>query len=325
MTTVKQTMVTIVAVVCTAATNVASPQAFPSKQIRLVVAYVAGGTTDITARNLGQKLGENIKQPVLVENRPGANGFIAAESVMKSAADGYTLWIADTGHLAINPAVRPKLPYDPLKDFTPVTQLMRQDFFLVANAALPANSVKDLIELSKTRQGGLSYGSVGTGSVHHLGFERIKQLTGANLVHIPYKGNAQMAPALLAGDVSITVGGYTAVIPYIKAGKIKALAVAASKRSALMPDVPRLAEAGVSGVDINIGVGVLAPAGTPADVVQRLSTEIVKALADPDLKKRFDSLGIEIVGSTPAEYAERIRADLQQYRKIAAEANIHVD
>ena len=305
--------------------GVASAQSFPDKSIRLVVAYVPGGVTDVLARALAQKLTENVGKPVVVDNRPGVNGIIAADLVMKAPADGYTLWVADTGHLAISPALRAKLPYDPLKDFTPITQLMRQDFFLVVNAAVPANTLRELVDLSKSRPGGLFYGSVGSGSVHHLGFERMKLLTGANFLHVPYKGNAQMGPSLLAGEIHMTVGSITGVMQQLKAGTLRALAIAASKRNAQMPDVPTFAESGVPGIEINIGVGLLAAAGTPREIVQRLRSEVVKAVGDPDLRRRYDALGFEIVASAPEEYSEKIRADLQQYRKIVSDTAVRAE
>jgi tripartite-type tricarboxylate transporter receptor subunit TctC len=203
-----------------------------------------------------------------------------------------------------------------------VTLMMRQDFYLVVPAAMPAKNVQELIALSKSRAGGLFYGSVGNGSVHHLGFERIRQLTGANLVHVPYKGNAQMRGPLIAGEIDMTVAGITGVMDQLKAGQLRALAIAAPARSAELPDVPTLAEIGLPGVEINIGVGLVAPAATPRNIVQRMRDEIVKALADSELKRRNSALGFQIVANTPAEYEEKIRADLLQYRKIASDANI---
>ena len=322
---IERAIVRLLGVILFFAGGFATAQTFPSKPIRFVVAYVPGGTTDIFARALGQKLSEQMGQPMLVDNRPGGNGFIAAEFVMRAPADGYTLWIADTGHLAISPAVRGKIPYDPLKDFAPVTLMMKQDFVLVVTSSLPVRNIQELIELSKSRPGGLNYGSVGSGSVHHLGFERLKQLTGAKLVHIPYKGNAQMSAPLISGEVHATVGGFTAVNQMLKAGTIRAIGIAAAERNVRFPDVPTLAESGVPGIEINIGVGLVAPAGTPGGIIHRLRDEIVRALKDPQLEKRNDALGFEIVGNTPSEYAEKIRVDLQEYRKIALDAKVKVE
>ncbi len=305
--------------------NPALAQDFPTRPIKLIIAYAAGGTSDIIARLLAQAIEKNLGKPVVVENRPGGNGFIAAEAVMQSPADGHTLWIADNGHFAINPALLAKVPYDPLTSFVPVTQVTRQDFYIVVNKDFPANTVAEMLALAKSKAGGLSYGTVGSASVHNLGFERIKLQTGTNLVHIPYKGNAELKPALLAGHIDMTVSTITGVSGELEAGTLKALAYAGATRNPKTPNVPTFAEAGLGGIGIDISVGIFAPAGTPAPIVQFLQKEFAKALNDAEVKKRNETFAFELIGSSSAEFVEKIRSDLAVYRKIVKDGNIKVD
>jgi tripartite-type tricarboxylate transporter receptor subunit TctC len=300
-------------------------ETYPSRPVRLVIAYAAGGTSDIIARTIASALEKNTGGTFIVENRPGGSGVIAAQAIKQAAPDGYTLWIADTGHFAINPAVLKDAPYDPLKDFEPITQLTRQSFYLVARKAFPANTVKEMVALSKERSGGVSYGTTGRTSVHNLGFERMKKLSGANLVHIPYKGNAEIKPALLAGDIDLTVSTITGVRGELEAGTVKALAFAGHQRDPINPNVPTFAEAGLPGIEIDISVGVFAPAGTPKPVVDYLQKEMAKALKSPELLKRNETLAFELIGSSSDDFAAKIKREIEAYRKIAQDANIKMD
>jgi len=301
-----------------------SAQTFPSKTIHFVVPYGSGGSPDVMSRVLAQKLSENIGQPVVVDNRPGAGGIIAAEAVAKAAADGYTLFIADTGHVAINPSLYAKLPYDPIKDFTPVTLAVTTPLFLAATATLPIQTVKQLIDYANSKPG-LPYGSSGNGSPHHLGVELFKLLTGVKMTHVPYKGVAQSVPALVAGDVAVLFAALPSLSPHVRSGKVRLLAVGTAARTPLMPEVPTLAESGAPGFEIDADIGFLAPAGTPREVVQKLNSEILKVLHAPDVKQRLAGLGIDVAGSSPERYAEAIRAKIQRYGKLVKDAGARVD
>ena len=301
-----------------------SAQTFPSKTIHFVVPYGSGGSPDVLSRVLAQKLSENIGQPVVVDNRPGAGGIIAAEAVAKAAADGYTLFIADTGHVAINPSLYAKLPYDPIKDFTPVTLAVTTPLFLAATATLPIQTVKQLIDYANSKPG-LPYGSSGNGSPHHLGVELFKLLTGVKMTHVPYKGVAQSVPALVAGDVAVLFAALPSLSPHVRSGKVRLLAVGTAARTPLMPEVPTLAESGAPGFEIDADIGFLAPAGTPREVVQKLNSEILKVLHAPDVKQRLAGLGIDVAGSSPERYAEAIRAKIQRYGKLVKDAGARVD
>ncbi len=301
-----------------------SAQTFPSKAIHFVVPYGSGGSPDVMSRVLAQKLSENVGQPVVVDNRPGAGGIIAAEAVMKSAADGYTLFIADTGHVAINPSLYAKLPYDPIKDFTPVTLAVTTPLFLAATATLPILTVKQLLDYAKSKPG-LPYGSSGNGSPHHLGVELLKRLTGISMTHVPYKGVAQSVPALVAGDVVVLFAAIPSLSPHVRSGRVRLLAVGTAARTPLMPEVPTLAESGAPGFEIDADIGFLAPAGTPREVVQKLNAEILKVLHTPEIKQRLAGLGIDVEGSSPERYGEAIRAKIQRYGKLVKDAGARVD
>jgi len=302
----------------------ACAQSFPSRAIHFVVPYGSGGSPDVMSRILAQKLGENVGQPVVVDNRPGASGIIAAEVVVKAAPDGYTLFIADTGHVAINPALRSKLPYDPVRDFTPITLAVSTPLFLAATATLPIYTVKDLIAYAKSKPG-QPYGSSGNGSPHHLAVELFKLLTGVNMTHVPYKGVAQSVPALVAGDVTVLFAALPSLSPHVKSGRVRLLAVGTANRTPIKPEVPTLAESGAPGFEIDADIGFLAPAGTPQEIVLKLNAEILKVLRMPEVKQRLATLGIDVMGTTPEQYAEAIRAKIQKYAKLVKDAGLHVD
>ena len=300
-------------------------QEWPAKPVRMVVPYAAGGLPDTMTRIVGVRLAESLGQQILVENRGGAGGIAGTEQVAKSPPDGYTLLIADVGQLAINPHLYGKLPYDPLKDFAPVSLIGTTSLFLVAHPSVPANSFAELVALARSRPGQLNYGSSGTGSIHHLATEALKAALRLDIVHVPYKGMGQAVPALLGGQVSFLYSALPAIEAHVKAGKVKLLAISTPNRSPQAPEVPTVAELGLPGYDFAPAIGVLAPAGTPPAVLQKLSAEIAKALKHPDTARRFTQLGIEPVGSTPEAYAQSIRAAYEKFGRAVAISGTKAD
>jgi tripartite-type tricarboxylate transporter receptor subunit TctC len=298
----------------------APAQDWPSKPVRMIVPYAAGGLPDTMARILGARLGETLRQQVLVENRGGAGGIAGTEAVAKSAPDGYTLLVADVGQVAINPHLYAKLPYDALKDLGAVTLLGTTSLFLVANPSVPAASFADLVALARAQPGKLSYGSSGIGSIHHLATEALKASLKLDIVHVPYKGMGQAVPALLGGQVSLLYSALPAIDAHVKAGKLKLLAISTPRRSAQAPDVPTVAELGVPGYDFGPEIGVLAPAGVPPALLAKISTEIAAAVRHTEVSQRYLQLGIDPVGSTPEAYAARIRAAYQRYARVVKES-----
>ena len=304
----------------------APAQDFPNKPIRVVIPYAAGGLPDTMARIASQRLIETLGQPIVVDNRPGAGGIGACETVAKSNPDGYTLLVVDVAQTAINPALYSKLPYDSLRDFAPVSLMGTSAQFLVAHVSVPAKTLNELIALAKGKPGQLRYGSGGTGSVHHLSMEALKNPLGLDIVHVPYKGTGQAVPALLSGEVSLLFAALPSIAPHIKAGRVKLLGVNTIKRSAQAPEVPTIAEiTGIRDYDYPPGIGVLAPAKTPKSVVDRLSSAIAKAVQHPDTAQRYTTLGIDGVGNTPAQYAAQIRVDIAKYAKAVKASGVKVD
>ena len=300
---------------------------YPGKPVKVIVPFGSGGTPDTIARVITQRLGESLGQPFVVENRPGANGIIGCEAAARSAPDGYTLLIVDVGQLAINPAVHPKLPYDSVKDFAPVSLAAIAPLFLTAHASLPVNSLAELIQMAKDKPGQLSYASSGPGSIHHLSMEALKAALGLDIVHIPYKGgSSQSIPALVGGQVPLSYAGLPMLAPHIKGGRVKLLAVTSGKRSAQAPDVPTVAEVtGIADYAYPGQIGVLAPAGTPPTIIDKLAAEVIKAVRHPDTVKRFTALGIDAVGSTPEEYAANIRSEIEKYARVAKAAGVKIN
>ena len=299
-------------------------QGFPSKPIRVIVPTTAGGVPDVLARTVGQRMAEALGQPVVIENRAGAGGIIAAETVLKAPADGHTLFLGDTGNYAVSAALYAKFPYDVQKDFVPVVLAAAPPVYLVANAGSPFHTVQDFVRLAKAGPP-LIYGSTGNGNVTHLAMEMFRTLTGANLTHIPYKGAAGLAPALLSGDVGIGFIGYSIVAPHARTGKLRILAVSTPQRVPMTPGIPTLAEAGVPGYGFNISVGYLAPAGTPRATVQRLNDEINKALALPEVRQVLEAAGIAPVGGTPEQFADAMRAEVQQMATLVKASGARVE
>ena len=304
------------------------PQAqtdFPVKPVRFIVPYVPGGLPDTMARLVGQRLSETMGQQVIVENRPSAGGIQAAEHVARSAADGYTLLVADLGQTAINPALYPKPPYDTLRDFAPVSMLGTSPFFLAVHQSSGVASLREFVALAKSRPGQLSYGSSGVGSPHHLAMETLKARLGLDIVHVPYKGSGQSTPALLGGQVPALFTVLPTVAAHVKSGVVRLLAVASPTRSNQASDVPTFDEMGVPDMVFLPSVSVLAPARTPASIVERLSKEISHAVRHPDVVKRLEALGIDPVGNTPGAYAEQLRKDIAFYAQAVKNSGAKLD
>lgn len=299
-----------------AGSTLAATQAYPTRSIRLVVPFAAGGGTDIVARTVGLKLSEALGQPVVVDNRVGAAGTIGTDFVAKSAGDGYTLLMGSNGPMAITPSLQAKLPYDPLRDFAPVALVTTMPFLLVVHPSLPVRSVRDLVALAKARPGQLNYASPGSGSTTHLAAELFKAMTGANIVHVPYKGVAPAATDLMSGQVQMMSGDLSTLLPHVKSGRARALAITGAKRSPLVPELPTISEAGVPGYETSGWFGILAPAGTPREVVTRLNTEIVKGLGSSDVRERLSALGGEVAGGSPEQFAAHLRQEIAKWGKL---------
>jgi len=299
---------------------------YPNKPVRVVVPYAAGGLPDTMTRLVVTRLTETLKQQFVVDNRPGAGGIGACELVARANADGYTLLVADVGQTAINPALYAKLPYDPVKDFAAVGIMGTSAQFIAAHASVPANSLNELIALAKAKPGSLRYGSGGIGSLHHLSMEALNGPLKLGLVHVPYKGTAQSVPALISGEVSLAMSALPSLAPHRAGGRIKLLAVNTLKRSPQAADVPTVAEVtGIKDFDYPPVIGILAPSGTPRALVNLLSKEIAQAVKHGEVVKRYTTLGIDPVGSTPEEYTAQNRTDLEKYAKVVKAAGLKAE
>ena len=303
----------------------AGAQAYPDRPVRILVGYPPGGGTDLVARIVAQPLSEKWKQPVVVDNRPGANAIIATEAVVRSKPDGYTLLMAYATELALNPATHKKLPYDPLRDLAPVMQLGAAPLVMAAHPALPAQNMAELLALAKAKPGTLSYSSSGNGSVHHFAGELFKLRTGADILHIPYKGSGPATADAVSGQVQLTFASVASVLRFVQSGRLKGLAVTSPKRSAQLPDAPTFGEAGVKDVELTSWYGLLAPAGTPSDIVRKLHADVAAVLATPDVQKGFTTQGLDMADSSPMAFAAFIRDEAAKYARIAKAANITQD
>jgi tripartite-type tricarboxylate transporter receptor subunit TctC len=301
------------------------PQAYPTKPVRLIVPFPAGGGTDIFARLIGRKLGENMGQQFIADNRAGASGIIGCEVVARAAPDGYTLLMGTTGTHTTNPAVFSKLPYDSLRDFAPISLVAESPFVLLVHPSLPVANLRQLIALAKSRPGELTYASSGTGSSSHLGFELFNVMAGIKGVHVPYKGLPPATLDTISGYVTMTWNSITASAPFIKNKQLKALGIGSAKRSALMPEIPTISEAGLPGYELGSWYGLFAPAGTPPAIVGRLRNEVVKAVNDPSMKAQFAALSAEPIGSTPEEFMTVLQRDIAKWAKVARQANVKAD
>lgn len=297
---------------------------WPGKPISLIVPFPAGGTTDVLARALADKLQQSLGQPVIVESKPGAGATLGADFVAKSRPDGYTLLVGAVHH-TIASSVYKKLPYDFQKDFAPVTTIALVPNVLVVNASNPARTVADLVAQAKARPGQLSYGSNGNGTAQHLIGTQFTNLTGTDLMHIPYKGSGPLVTDLLGNQVALSFDTVTPVLPHIRSGKLRALAVTTGRRATALPDVPTLEEAGVPGISIGTWFGVLAPAATPRDIVARLNAEMVKVIQSPEFRKRMEEIGAEPVGNSAEQMAAQIRSETEKFAKLVKEARVTVE
>jgi len=306
----------LVAWLAFSATAPVAAQQYPNRPVRFVVPFSPGGSTDTLARTVSLKLSDVIGQQVVVDNRPGANGNIGMEIVARAAPNGYTIVLGYIANLAIDPSLYEKLPYDPVKDYAPITQLASSPNVLVAHPSLPARNLKELIALAKAKSGQINFASAGVGSVGHLTGELLNNLAGIKMVHVPYKGSGQAVTDLLGGHVQLMFSGFSSTLPHIKSGKLRPLVVTGAQRSAALPDVPTIAESGFPKFEATAWYGVLAPAKTPKPIVARLHDEIVKVLHLPEVKERLGSLGFEIVGSTPEQFAVYIKSEIGKWAKV---------
>ena len=301
-------------------------QVYPTKPVRVVVPYAAGGLPDTMTRLVATRLTESLKQQFVIDNRPGAGGIAACELVARATADGYTLLVADVGQTAINPALYAKLPYDPVKDFAPVSIMGTSAQFIAAHASVPANTLNELIALAKAKPGTLRYGSGGIGSLHHLSMEALNGPLKLGLVHVPYKGTAQSIPALLGGEVALALSALPSVAAHRAAGRIKLLAVNTLKRSSQVPEVPTVAEVtGIKDFDYPPVIGIMAPAAAPRAIVNQLSAAIAQAVHHAEVSQRYTTLGIDPVGSTPEEYTAQNRIDVLKYAKAVMAAGLKAE
>jgi tripartite-type tricarboxylate transporter receptor subunit TctC len=315
----------LIAAVALAFSAGAQAQAWPNKPIKYIVPFAAGGTTDILGRMVGAKLSEALGQPVVVENRPGAAGALGVEMLAKSPPDGYTIGGGTVSSHGLNVALYPKLAYDPVKDFSPITMLATLPNMLVVHTSIPANNVRELIAYLKANPNKLSFGSAGNGTSQHMSGELFKTLTGTSMQHIPYKGSGPMMPDLLSGTISMSFENLTTAYPPVKQGRLKALAVTTAKRSFVAPDVPTMQEAGLPGYDITSWQALFAPAGVPKDIIERLYAETVKALKSPDVAKRLEELGLDPGGMRPEELGTLVRNDIPRLSKIVRDSGAKVD
>ncbi|MBI4190063.1 MAG: tripartite tricarboxylate transporter substrate binding protein [Betaproteobacteria bacterium] len=311
-------------VMCASIAGAASAQGYPNKPIRIIVPYAPGGGTDQVARMIGLKLGAAFGQPVIIDNRGGAAGNIGTELAAKAVPDGYTLLWATSSH-AINPSLYRKLSYDVARDFAPITQVNTNAYILVVHPSVPAKTVKEFIALANSKKGGITYASSGVGSPGHLGMELLKTLAGFDAVQVPYKGAGPAIIDLIAGQVHAYILSPLMALPHVRSGKIRALAVTSLKRSALLPDVPTVAEAGFPGYEVSGWYGLLALAGTPREVVTKLYKEISRSLKLPDVMDRMAVDGTEPVGSTPQEFAAYIQAETIKWAKVIKQSGARVD
>ena len=302
------------------ASPAAHAQAFPAKAITIVVPFSAGGTTDILARVIGQHMSSDLGQPVIIDNRAGAGGNIGTQLVARAAPDGYTILMGTVGTHAINQSLYPKLPFDPIKDFAPLTRVALVPNLLVANPTQPFKTVKELMAYTKANPGKVTFGSSGNGTSIHLSGELFKQMAGVDIQHVAYKGSAPAVNDLLGNHIAIMFDNMPSAIGHVKAGKLRPLAVTTAKRSPALPDVPTIAEAGVPGYEATSWFGLLAPAKTPAPVVAKLNAAILKALADPDVKKKLQEQGAEPLGETPAQFAAFIDSETVKWGKIVKQS-----
>jgi tripartite-type tricarboxylate transporter receptor subunit TctC len=300
-------------------------QAYPSKPIRLIVPFAAGGGNDAVARLVGKRLADSLGQPVLVDNRPGAGGVVGAELAAKSAPDGYTLFLGGVGSHAINPNLHRKLPYDPVRDFAPVELLAQAPLVLVVHPSVPARDIAEFIAYARANPGRLNFASNGNGSSSQLAAVMFDAMAGVDMVHVPYKGLSPALADLLSGQVQLMFSSVVAILPHIKAGKLRGLATTGAKRLASLPELPTIAESGLPGYEASSWYGILAPAGTPRAVVDRLNAELTKALDQPEVRASLIAEGAEPAGGSPEVFAQHIRSEMERLGKLIRDANIRLE
>ncbi len=314
-------MLTVV-LLCAPLLAVAQP--YPSKPVRVIVPLAAAGTGDTLARVVSEEMAKILGQPFVVENRPGSGGIIGTELVAKAAPDGYTLLSASPSHV-IHPALRPKVGYDPIKDFEPITVIANTHQLIVGHPSVPASTVKELVAFAKANPGKLNYGSAGTGSATHLNMEMFKTMTGTFITHIPYRGSTQSRQDLVAGEVQLSVDGLLPTMPLIKAGKLKAFGLTSNRRSNVAPEIPTLAEAGVTGYASDTWYGIVAPGGTPNTVIATLHAAAIKAINTSSVRDRLTKQGAELVGNTPAEFRAMLERELRLWSEVVKDSGAKVD
>jgi len=305
--------------------QLASAQPYPSKPVRIIVGYTPGGSNDVLARVVAKHLQDVWRQPFVVENKPGASGQIGAEAAAKAAADGYTLVVIPNDVLTVQPNLYAKVPYDPVKDFEPIATLGTVPIALVVSEASPFKSVSDLVAAAKAKPGSLTFASSGAGGPQHMSAEMFMLLTGVKMVHVPYKGNAPALTDVLGGQVDVLFSPINSALPHIRAGKLRALAVANDQRVPSLPDVPTLAEAGVPGYKSEIWIGLFAPARTPKEIIDKIAAEVARMQAQGEVKEQLAGQGIDPLGNSPAQVSSLIKADLERWNKVIKETGLKVD
>ena len=319
-----RTLLLAALVATTAFATAYAQQPYPARPIRIISPFAPGGGNDVLSRTIAQKLTENVKQQVIVENRPGANGVIGTEAAARAAPDGYTIVLIPSGH-AVNASLRRKLPYDSIRDFTPITLVGSSPLILAVHPSVPAKSVKALAALARARPGQMTYGSAGIGSSGHLGGALFETLTGVKMVHVPYKGMGLAITDLMAGHISLVFGTSASVMPHVRSGRLRALATTGAKRSPALPDFPTVAEAGVPGYEAGLWYGFVGPARIPGDIVRRLNAEIVAVLKSPEVHDRLASQGVDATPSTPEEFGKLMVTDLERWAKVVQRAGIRAE
>jgi tripartite-type tricarboxylate transporter receptor subunit TctC len=299
--------------------------AYPSKTVRIVVAFAAGGSTDLLARNIAQGLNEAWKQPVLVDNRPGGGGIVGTEHVAKSAPDGYTLLVGTPTTHAVAATLYPKLPYDPQRNFAPITEIAYIPQLLAVHPSIPVKSVKDLVALAKARPAALNYGSAGSGSTSHMAMELFKAAAKINVVHVPYKGTGPAMIDLLGGHIALMFDVIMTSLPHAQAGKLRTLGVSSLERHPIVPDVPTIAESGYPGYEALVWFGLFAPAGTPAEVVRKIQEETARTLNSPKMRELLASQGLVVAASSPAAFTARVASEITKWRKVIQDAGIKLE
>ena len=303
----------------------AAAQAYPTRLVRIVVPFPPSGGSDVIARIFVPKLAEALGQPIVIDNRAGANGNVGTEIVARSAPDGYSLLFNGSGTLAINPSLYPKLPYDALRDFAPISLVVLQPHVLVVHPSVPAKSVKELIALAQAHPGTLNFASSGNGSLAHLGGEMFKTMARVDMIHVPYKGAAPSLVDLVAGQVHIVFSSSPSVMPHVTTKRLRALAVTTAKRVAAMPELPTIVESGLPGFIVTGWYGLLAPAGTPGNVIAKLNSDLVMTFKQPEVRQKLVDLGLEVETSTPQGFGDFMKAEIAKYAKVVRSANIRVD